>query len=119
MATSITPTRVGETLPFEVTVITLGQNVAINTLPGEVFVELGLAITQGSPFRTTLVIEFANCAVRRRLRLDLAALCAAGFGVGGARAVVGFLDQSMGFSHISSSLSKGVPLFNGLMSEGL
>ncbi len=52
---------VGETLPVDVTVITLGQDVAIVTLPGEVFVELGLAIKQGSPFRTTLVIELSNC----------------------------------------------------------
>lgn len=52
---------VGEFLPVEVTVITLGRDVAIVCLPGEVFVELGLAIKQGSPFRTTLVVELANC----------------------------------------------------------
>ncbi len=52
---------VGETLPVEVTVMTLGHDVAIVCLPGEVFVELGLAIKQGSPFRTTLVIELSNC----------------------------------------------------------
>lgn len=52
---------IGETLPVDVTVITLGRDVAIVTLPGEVFVELGLAIKQGSPFRTTLVIELSNC----------------------------------------------------------
>jgi hypothetical protein len=52
---------VGETLPVEVNVITIGHDVAIVTLPGEVFVELGLAIKQGSPFRTTLVIELSNC----------------------------------------------------------
>jgi len=51
---------IGETLPVDVTVITLGSDVAIVCLPGEVFVELGLAIKQGSPFRTTLVIELAN-----------------------------------------------------------
>ena len=39
---------------------TLGRDVAIVCLPGEVFVELGLAIKQGSPFRTTLVIELSN-----------------------------------------------------------
>lgn len=53
---------VGETLPAEVTVMTLGRDVAIVCLPGEVFVELGLAIKQGSPFRTTLVIELSNCS---------------------------------------------------------
>ena len=52
---------IGETIPAEVNVITIGQDVAIVTLPGEVFVELGLAIKQGSPFRTTLVIELSNC----------------------------------------------------------
>ena len=51
---------VGETLPVDVTVMTLGHDVAIVFLPGEVFVELGLAIKQGSPFRTTLVIELSN-----------------------------------------------------------
>lgn len=52
---------IGETLPAEVTVMTLGRDVAIVCLPGEVFVELGLAIKQGSPFRTTLVLELSNC----------------------------------------------------------
>ena len=52
---------VGETLPVDMTVITLGTDVAIVALPGEAFVELGLAIKQGSPFRTTLVIELSNC----------------------------------------------------------
>jgi neutral ceramidase len=50
----------GDTLPVEVTAITLGSDVAIVCLPGEVFVELGLAIKQASPFRTTLVIELSN-----------------------------------------------------------
>ena len=52
---------IGETLPVEVTVISLGHDVAIVYLPGEVFVELGLAIKQASPFRTTLVVELSNC----------------------------------------------------------
>lgn len=51
---------IGETLPVDVTVITIGQEVAIVCLPGEVFVELGLAIKQASPFRTTLVVELSN-----------------------------------------------------------
>jgi neutral ceramidase len=38
----------------------LAPEVAVVTLPGEVFVELGLAIKRASPFRTTLVIELAN-----------------------------------------------------------
>lgn len=51
---------VGPTLPVDVTVITLGHDVAIVCLPGEVFVELGLAIKQGSPFATTIVVELSN-----------------------------------------------------------
>ncbi len=47
-------------LPLEVQVFRLGPDAAIVTLPGEVFVELGLAIKQLSPFRTTLVVELAN-----------------------------------------------------------
>jgi len=52
---------IGKELPLEVTTITFGSELAIVCLPGEVFVDLGLAIKRGSPFRTTLVIELANC----------------------------------------------------------
>lgn len=52
---------VGDHLPVDVTVIALGHDVGIVFLPGEVFVELGLAIKQASPFRTTFVIELSNC----------------------------------------------------------
>jgi neutral ceramidase len=52
---------IGDHLPADVTVMTLGPDFAIVCLPGEVFVDLGLAIKRGSPFRTTLVIELANC----------------------------------------------------------
>lgn len=51
---------IGEMLPVDVTVMTIGRDVAIVCLPGEVFVELGLAIKQASPFKTTLVIELSN-----------------------------------------------------------
>ena len=51
---------VGEELPVQITAITLGQDVAIVCLPGEVFVELGLAIKRASPFKTTIVIELSN-----------------------------------------------------------
>jgi neutral ceramidase len=51
---------VGDRLPVDVTVIALGTDVAIVCLPGEVFVDLGLAIKQASPFRTTLVVELCN-----------------------------------------------------------
>jgi hypothetical protein len=54
--------RDAETIPLEVHVFRLSPEVAIVTLPGEVFVELGLAIKRASPFATTLVIELANDA---------------------------------------------------------
>ena len=50
----------GDTLPIEVQVFRLSPDVAIVTLPGEVFVELGLSIKRASPFATTMVIELAN-----------------------------------------------------------
>ena len=50
----------GATLDAEIQVIRLNRDTAIVLLPGEVFVELGLAIKRGSPFAHTLVIELAN-----------------------------------------------------------
>ncbi len=47
-------------LPMEVQVFRLSDNVAVVGLPGEVFVDLGLAIKKASPFRVTLVIELCN-----------------------------------------------------------
>ena len=52
---------VGDSLPVEVQVISLGPELAIVCLSGEVFVDLGLAIKRASPFRTTLVVELCNC----------------------------------------------------------
>jgi hypothetical protein len=52
--------RPGETIPLEVQVFRLGPETALVTLPGEVFVDLGLAIKNASPFDTTLVIELTN-----------------------------------------------------------
>ena len=51
---------IGAKLPVDVTVITIGEEVAIVCLPGEVFVELGLAIKQASPFDTTMIVELSN-----------------------------------------------------------
>ena len=51
---------IGDELPVEIHVITLGSEVAIVTLPGEVFVDLGLAIKRASPFRTTFVVELSQ-----------------------------------------------------------
>jgi hypothetical protein len=52
--------RGGKTIPMEVHALRLSDKLAIVTLPGEVFVELGLAIKKASPFETTLVIELAE-----------------------------------------------------------
>jgi len=47
----------------EVQVITLGDQVAFVSLPGEIFVELGLSIRQGSPFLCTAIAELADGSV--------------------------------------------------------
>jgi hypothetical protein len=52
--------RNDDSIPLEVQAFRLSRDVAIVTLPAEVFVELGLAIKRASPFKTTLVIELAN-----------------------------------------------------------
>jgi neutral ceramidase len=50
----------GDSLPMEIRVIRLSADTAIVTLPHEIFVELGLAIKQASPFRNTLVLSLCN-----------------------------------------------------------
>lgn len=52
---------VGGELPVEVQVFALGRDLAIVTLPGEIFVDLGLAIKRASPFRQTMIVELSNC----------------------------------------------------------
>lgn len=52
--------RKGKPLCVEVQVIAAGPDLAWVGLPGEVFVELGLAIKRRSPFPQTLVVELAN-----------------------------------------------------------
>ena len=54
--------RPGNTIPLEVQVFRLSRDVAVVGLPGEVFVDLGLAIKRASPFETTLVIELCQDA---------------------------------------------------------
>ena len=51
---------IGPELPVEVHALCVGEDLAFVFLPGEVFVELGLAIKQGSPFRQTHVVELSN-----------------------------------------------------------
>lgn len=52
--------RGGSTVPLEVQVLRLSDEVAVVGLPGEVFVDIGLAIKKASPFPTTLVIELCQ-----------------------------------------------------------
>ena len=55
--------RKGAPFEVEVQVITLGQQLALVSLPGEVFVELGLSIKQASPFAYTMIAELANGSI--------------------------------------------------------
>ncbi len=55
--------RKGEPIECEVQVISLGKEIAWVALPGEIFVQLGLAIKHGSPFATTTINELANGSV--------------------------------------------------------
>ena len=54
--------RSSGTIGLEVQVFRLSNDVAVVGLPGEVFVDLGLAIKRASPFATTLVIELCQDA---------------------------------------------------------
>ena len=55
--------RLGKPYQVEVQVISLGDDLAWVSLPGEVFVELGLQIKFGSPFKQTMIAELANGSV--------------------------------------------------------
>jgi hypothetical protein len=55
--------RDGKPFEVEVQVITLGDQLAWVSLPGEIFVELGLAIKKASPYRRTLIAELANGSI--------------------------------------------------------
>jgi hypothetical protein len=57
-----TATRSGKPWEVEVQVIALGD-LAWVSLPGEIFVELGMAIKKASPFPHTLIAELANGSV--------------------------------------------------------
>jgi len=52
--------RDGAAMLDEIQAIRLGDDVAVVTLPHEIFVEHGLAIKERSPFRNTVVISLAN-----------------------------------------------------------
>ncbi|HYO80037.1 MAG TPA: hypothetical protein VES20_01440, partial [Bryobacteraceae bacterium] len=55
--------RKGKPLEAEVQTISLGRSIAFVALPGEIFVEHGLAIKQASPFPHTVIAELANGSV--------------------------------------------------------
>lgn len=52
--------RQGAPIAAEVQVLTIGGQVAVVALPGEIFTELGLAIKLGSPFAWTAIVTLAN-----------------------------------------------------------
>ncbi|MGQ9619774.1 MAG: hypothetical protein ACUVTX_02165 [Bacteroidales bacterium] len=51
-----------DVMPLEVQVFRIDRQTAIVTLPGEIFVEHGLAIKGKSPFMNTIIIELANAS---------------------------------------------------------
>lgn len=55
-----TAERNGKPVEAEVQVFTVGDELAWVGLPGEIFVELGMALKKASPFRFTMVNELAN-----------------------------------------------------------
>lgn len=55
--------RDGRPLDVEVHVVTIGKDVAFVSLPGEVFVELGMSIKKASPFPYTMIVELANGSI--------------------------------------------------------
>ncbi|CAN5121781.1 neutral/alkaline non-lysosomal ceramidase N-terminal domain-containing protein [soil metagenome] len=52
--------RMGKRFEVEVQVISFGPDLAIVSLPGEIFTQLGLDIKKASPFKTTIIAELAN-----------------------------------------------------------
>jgi hypothetical protein len=55
--------RLGKPWAVEVQVISLGDDLAWVSLPGEIFVQLGQAIKNGSPFKQTMIAELANGSI--------------------------------------------------------
>jgi hypothetical protein len=53
----------GEPYEVEVQVIALGRELAWVSMPGEIFVELGLSIKNGSPFIQAIIAELANGSI--------------------------------------------------------
>jgi len=47
-------------IPLEVQAFTIGKDMAVVGLPGELFVEFALAVKEKSPFRNTIIIELTH-----------------------------------------------------------
>ena len=58
-----TVAKQNEPLLAEVQVMAFSDELAIVALPGEIFVELGLALKKASPFKHTLIAELANGSI--------------------------------------------------------
>ena len=94
--------RKGEPIEVEVQVVALGNTIAWVSLPGEIFVELGLAIKQDSPYPHTIIAELSNGAIgyipSRRAYAQgnyevVSALCAEGSGEMLVDAAVKLLEE--------------------------
>jgi len=81
--------RKGEPLDAEIQVITLGEECAIVSLPGEIFTEIGMYIKSRSPYPYTVVVELTNGSIGyvpdRKAYIEgnyepVSARCAAGSG---------------------------------------
>ena len=61
--TEAVPPAIGDQpwrIPLEVQVFQISDDLAIVGLPGEVFVDLGLAIKENSPYKNTIVVELTH-----------------------------------------------------------
>ncbi len=94
--------RQGKPLEVEVQAITLGDDLAWVSLPGEIFVQLGLDLKLDSPFKQTMIAELANGSIgyipNRRAYPQgayevVSARCAEGSGEMLVRAAVGLLRE--------------------------
>jgi hypothetical protein len=106
--------RQGSPTEVEVQVITLGRDLAWVSLPGEIFVELGLAIKQASPFPHTIIAELANGSIgyipTRRAYTQgnyevVSARCAAGSGEMLVDAAIKMLKELSPGKHQPSRIS--------------
>ncbi len=79
--------RQNEPLTVEVQVIGFSDEVAIVALPGEIFVELGLALKKASPFKHMIIAELANGSIG--YVPDLAAYSQGNYEVVSARCAAG------------------------------